>query len=84
VIIPRLALRNDNKVWLLDEQQRLQIVKVGVLHQGKHQVYINVGLDKGDKLILTPLDVAVNGMKLNVIRLDTGLQNVIVQHEVRS
>ncbi|KXO09193.1 Membrane fusion protein of RND family multidrug efflux pump [Moritella sp. JT01] len=84
VIIPRLALRNDNKVWLLDEQQRLQIVTVDVIHQGKNQVYINAGLDEGDKLILTPLDVAVNGMKLNVIRLDTGLQNVIVQHEVRS
>ena len=84
VIIPRLALRNDNKVWLLDEQQRLQIVTVDVIHQGKNQVYINGGLDEGDKLILTPLDVAVNGMKLNVIRLDSGLQNVIVQHEVRS
>ncbi len=84
VIIPRLALRSDNKVWLLDEQQRLQIVTVDVIHQGKNQVYINAGLDEGDKLILTPLDVAVNGMKLNVISLDTGLQDMIVQHEVRS
>ncbi|QUM76956.1 efflux RND transporter periplasmic adaptor subunit [Moritella sp. 24] len=69
VIIPRLALRNDNHVWLLDEQQRLNIVTVDVLHQGKEQVYINAGLEEGDKLILTPLDVAVDGMKLNVIRL---------------
>lgn len=68
VIIPRLALRNDNKVWLLGADQRLSIVLVDVLHQGKEQVYITGGLKAGDKLILTPLDVAVNGMKLNVVR----------------
>ncbi|WP_017221637.1 efflux RND transporter periplasmic adaptor subunit [Moritella dasanensis] len=68
VIIPRLALRNDNKVWLLDAEQRLKIVLVDVLHQGKEQVYITSGLNAGDKLILTPLDVAVDGMKLNVVR----------------
>lgn len=68
VTIPRLALRNGNQVWLLDEQQRLQVVDVDVLHQGKELVYINTGLQAGDKLILTPLDVAVNGMKLNVVK----------------
>ena len=79
VIIPRLALRNDNRVWLLDNQQRLNIVAVDVLHQGKDKVYINAGLDEGDKLILTPLDVAVDGMKLNVISANAGLGS-----EVRS
>lgn len=73
VIIPRLALHNDNKVWLLDPEQRLSIVAVDVLHQGKDQVYIIGGLNAGDKLILTPLDVAVDGMKLNVIQLDLDL-----------
>ncbi|EDM65673.1 possible putitive HlyD family secretion protein, partial [Moritella sp. PE36] len=90
VIIPRLALRNDNKVWLLDTEQRLKIATVEVLHQGKEQVYITGGLSEGDKLILTPLDVAVDGMKLNVISLDldldleSALHNVTAQIEVRS
>lgn len=79
VIIPRLALRNDNKVWLLDAQQRLQIVTVDVLHQGKERVYIKAGLTEGQKLILTPLDVAVSGMKLNVISLDTVKHSVAKQ-----
>ena len=90
VIIPRLALRNDNKVWLLDTEQRLKIARVEVLHQGKEQVYIIGGLNEGDKLILTPLDVAVDGMKLNVISLDldldleSALHNVTAQIEVRA
>ncbi|QFI37962.1 efflux RND transporter periplasmic adaptor subunit [Moritella marina ATCC 15381] len=90
VIIPRLALRNDNKVWLLDSEKRLRIVMVDILHQGKEQVYITGGLSAGDKLILTPLDVAVDGMKLNVIglELDLGLENalndIISPSEVRS
>jgi len=90
VIIPRLALRNDNKVWLLDTEQRLRIATVEVLHQGKEQVYITGGLNEGDKLILTPLDVAVDGMKLNVISLDldldleSALHNVPEKIEVRS
>ena len=90
VIIPRLTLRNDNKVWLLDAEQRLKIATVEVLHQGKEQVYIIGGLNAGDKLILTPLDVAVDGMKLNVISLDldldleSTLHNVTAQIEVRA
>ena len=77
VIIPRLALRNDNKVWLLGADQRLHIATVDVLHQGKEQVYIRGGLNKGDKLILTPLDVAVDGMKLNVIDLNVDLESAL-------
>lgn len=70
VEIPRLALHNRDEVWLLNEDSRIEIRKVNVLYRGKDKVYINQGLNQGEKVITTPLEVAVNNMRVQVT-LDT-------------
>lgn len=65
-VIPRLALRNGNEVWLLNDAQ-LDIKKVSVLHKDDNTVYIDRGLSPGDRVITSALDYAIQGMKLSAV-----------------
>lgn len=62
--IPRRALRNGNQVWVVDEQSQLQRRSVDVLYKGKESIYIKSGLRDGDLVVLSQLDIAVDGMKV--------------------
>lgn len=62
--IPRRALRNGNQVWVVDEQSQLQRREVEVLYKGKTSIYIKSGLREGDQVVLSQLDIAVDGMKV--------------------
>lgn len=65
VVLPRKVLRHGSEVWLVDEEDRLEKRPVDVLHRSKDLVYIKEGLAAGERVILTPLDVAVDGMKVH-------------------
>ena len=65
-VLPRLALHNNNTVWVLDEEARLRIRRVELMHRGENKVYIKQGLNPGDKIISSPLDAVVDGMQLRV------------------
>lgn len=64
VVLPRKVLRYGNEVWVVDEEERLHKRNVTVRHKGKDLVYISEGLQQGELVVLTPLDVAVEGMKV--------------------
>jgi RND family efflux transporter MFP subunit len=64
VVIPRQALRDDNRVWLMDEEQLLQIRPVVPLRLESDKVVLESGLNPGDRLILTNLSGGAAGMKL--------------------
>jgi RND family efflux transporter MFP subunit len=65
--LPLDALHNMNEVWVLDAKKRLRFRKVDVLYRGRDRVYIAGGLGDGEKVILTPLEVAAENMELAVI-----------------
>ena len=62
--IPRRALRNGNQVWVVDNNSQLQRREVDVLYKGKDSIYVRSGLRNGDKVVLSQLDIAVDGMKV--------------------
>ena len=66
IVIPRTILRNTNQVLTLTEDNSLKIKKVDVMHRGKENVYIRSGLDHGDWVVSTQLDVVVDGMKVQL------------------
>ena len=66
VVLPREAL-HDGEVWVVNEEGRLQLRPVDVLYRGKEQVFISNGLEQGEQVIYTPLDIVVDGMQVNVI-----------------
>lgn len=63
-VIPRRALRNGNQVWVVDNNSQLQRRQVDVLYKGKESIYIKSGLNDGDQVVLSQLDIAVDGMRV--------------------
>ncbi|WP_455198692.1 efflux RND transporter periplasmic adaptor subunit [Kaarinaea lacus] len=63
-VLPRQTIHNNNTVWILDNDNRLRIKTVDLLHRGEERVYISKGLNNGDTVILSPLDAVIDGMQL--------------------
>ncbi len=63
-ILPHKAIREHNTVWIMDENNSLKIREVTIIRQEKDAVLIKAGLDPGDKVVLTNLSAAAEGMKL--------------------
>ncbi len=65
VMISRKHLRDGNAVWLMDAAKTLKIRRVDILYKDHDRVYIT-GVREGEKIIISDLSVAVEGM---VVRL---------------
>ncbi|WP_305041132.1 efflux RND transporter periplasmic adaptor subunit [Geoalkalibacter sp.] len=64
VSIPRTALREGDEVWIAAEDDSLRIRAVDVLRREQHSLLIGAGLEEGERLVLTHLMGAAEGMKL--------------------
>jgi len=64
VELPRLALRENDTVWIMDAQNRLQIVPVEVVRRERETVLVSGGLVGGEQVVVTPVTGAANGMLL--------------------
>jgi RND family efflux transporter MFP subunit len=63
-IIPRSALRGDDRVWVLDADNRLRIHTVEVLRLQSGDAVIGSGLTSGERVILSTLDFVTDGMSV--------------------
>jgi len=64
--IPRSAVRADNTVLLVDENNRLEIRPVQSSRQDDEFIYVTKGLETSDRVILSPVAAPVAGMELTV------------------
>jgi RND family efflux transporter MFP subunit len=62
--IPRSALRENDSIWIMAEDNRLQILPVEVLRREPELVVGKAELADGAKLVLTPISGAVEGLLL--------------------
>jgi len=62
VRIPRAALREGDRVFLADAEDRLRIRPVEVAQRGREEVVVQGGLAAGERVILSALSVPVEGM----------------------
>ena len=62
-VVPERALHGD-KVYLMDDNQRLQVLNVEVLYRRDNQVVVSGELQTGDKLVLNDVLPAIEGMLL--------------------
>lgn len=62
--INRSALRDGNRIWVVDEQGALQIKDVEIVRQENETVFIKNVITAGEALIVSPLKVALPGMKV--------------------
>lgn len=66
VVLPRIALRNNSQVYVVDAENRLRFRTVEVLREVNDQVYIKAGLEAGERVCISPLDTAVDAMPVRV------------------
>lgn len=62
--VPNTAVRNGNQVLVMDSDQRLRQREVNILRSDAEQVYIDHGLNAGDKVIVSPVPVPIEGMRV--------------------
>ena len=71
MVLPRLALRNANKVYVINDENRLEIRTVEVLSTSEDTVLVSTGVEVGDKVVTSTIPAAVDGMEVRAITRDT-------------
>lgn len=71
-IVPRSALRQGDEVLVIDAEDRLRFRPVEVLRRDGDHVVLSHGLEAGERVCVSPLDVAVDGMKVRVTLEESG------------
>lgn len=65
--IPRSGLRDDSTIWLADSENKLLIRPVKLIRKTRDSVIIAEGLEEGERVIVTGVNGAANGMELRII-----------------
>lgn len=65
-VLPRSAVRPDNQVLVVDSEDRLHFRPVTVLRTVAEQVYISAGLAAGERVCISPLGTALEGMSVRI------------------
>lgn len=63
-VIPRIALRDGDHVWLMNRDDVLEVRAVSTTFRGRDEVYVASGLDEGDRVIVSRIAAPVPGMTL--------------------
>jgi RND family efflux transporter MFP subunit len=66
VVIPRSALRKDNRVLLVGDDDRLSFHTVDVLRVSRDEVFVQGGLLPGQRICISPLEAATDGLLVRV------------------
>jgi RND family efflux transporter MFP subunit len=61
-VMPRLALRNKDTVYVINEDNELEIRTVDVLSTSEQRVLVTGGVAEGDRVVTSPVPNAVDGM----------------------
>nr|VFK17531.1 MAG: RND family efflux transporter, MFP subunit [Candidatus Kentron sp. LPFa]VFK35678.1 MAG: RND family efflux transporter, MFP subunit [Candidatus Kentron sp. LPFa] len=65
-VIPSVAVRGGDEVWLVDKDTRLERRSVEVLWRDREQVVIGKGLRDGESLVVTTLPYGVSGAIVDI------------------
>ena len=64
--LPRTALRDNTRIWLVSKDGKLEIRNVETLWRDAQTVLLTDGIQPGEQLIVSDLSKPVNGMQLQV------------------
>jgi len=63
-VLPRQALHAVNQVWLLNKNNQLNKITVDVLYKNASSIFVNAGINDGQKIIISSINTPIEGMKL--------------------
>ncbi|MDP1930274.1 MAG: efflux RND transporter periplasmic adaptor subunit [Gammaproteobacteria bacterium] len=62
--VPHTAVRNGDEIMVMDSEQRLRQRKVSILRSDADNIYIDGGLSDGEQIIVSPVPVPIDGMRV--------------------
>jgi len=65
-VVPRDALREGDLVYVVDSDGHLRFREVEVLRTERENVIVGTGLEPGEQICITPLEAAINGMRVRI------------------
>ena len=66
-VLPRAALRTDDRVLVLGGDSRVFLRDVVVARRGSESIVVTAGLEDGERVVVSPLPIAADGMRVRVV-----------------
>lgn len=66
VVIPRSALRDSTRVWVMNEKGELEFREVRLIFKDQDKVFVDQGLEEGDQIVVSTIPIPIEGMNLKV------------------
>lgn len=63
-------LRENDRVWIMSDAGELEMRQVEIAYRGERQVLVRGGLNAGERLVVTPINGATEGMLLRTADAD--------------
>jgi len=61
-VLPRGAVRDGGELYVLDAEDRLRFVDFELVRSERDLVVVRVPLEEGTRVVISPLEVATEGM----------------------
>ena len=66
-VLPTIALREQNRVFVVDAEQNLRFRPVDVLRRGSKETIVSGGLAAGDEVVISPIRAVTDGMRVQTL-----------------
>jgi RND family efflux transporter MFP subunit len=66
-VLPLMALRDGNQVFVHDSDGRLRVRDVSVMRRDRDRVVIEDGIEAGEEIVISPLRIYSEGMELRAL-----------------
>ena len=80
ISLPRSAIRDNNQVLVVDSQNRLRFRHVKLLRIQHDEVLISEGLQQGERVCISPLQIVVDGMAVKAMSNEDNTPTDSTQH----
>lgn len=67
VVLPREALRGGNRVFVIDQDNRLSVRELQIARKLRDEIIVEAGLEPGDRVLLSTVQGATAGLKVRVV-----------------
>lgn len=83
LVFPRLALHNKNKVYVINDANKLEIRTVQVVSTSKDFVHVAKGVVAGEKVVTSTVPVVVEGMNVIALSRETESKLKVSQNNTK-
>ena len=66
MVLPRTVLRGADRVLIVDDTDHVRFRQVELFRQERDRILVQSGIEEGDRIIVSPLENAVDGMQVEV------------------